>query len=95
MVTVVAKNYVRAEEVAKFKEIAKQLETLTNQNDAGCILYRLYQDMNDPTVFVFIEEWQDMQMLNNHFEAAHFVELVPQLRALCSKQGETNLLTSD
>ncbi len=95
MVTVVAKNYVREEEVARFKEIAKQLETLTNQNDAGCILYRLYQDINDPTIFVFIEQWQDMQMLKNHFEAAHFIELVPQLRALCSKQGETNLLSSD
>ncbi len=95
MITVVAKNFVRPDEAARYKELAKQLEALTNQNDAGCILYRLYQDMNDPTIFVFIEEWQNMQSLKAHFEAAHFTELVPQLQALCSRQGETNLLSSD
>ncbi len=95
MVTVVAKNFARPDATEQYKELAKQLEALTNQNDAGCIQYKLYTDINEPTIFMFIEQWQDMESLKAHFEAPHFKALVPQLQALCSKPGETNLLSCD
>lgn len=95
MITVVAKNYAKKDKIEEFKKIAQKLEQLTNQNDAGCISYKLYQDINDPTVFVFIEEWEDMKSLQNHTNAEHFTTLVSQMQPLCDRPGEANFLQRD
>ena len=39
--------------------------------EKGCIKYDLHQDQKDPSVFIFIEEWESEEDLNNHSGAAH------------------------
>lgn len=39
--------------------------------EAGCILYELMQNNNDPTDFTFVEEWESDESLNAHLESAH------------------------
>ncbi|MBR0596841.1 putative quinol monooxygenase [Sinanaerobacter chloroacetimidivorans] len=92
MIYVVAKNYIREEKVNDFMTLAKKLVEDTNSKDAGCIRYQLYQDINNPTVFTFIEEWESMELLNRHMEADHFKEIVPQLAAMSEKPEDVNIL---
>ncbi|MDD3169818.1 MAG: putative quinol monooxygenase [Eubacteriales bacterium] len=82
MIKVVANNLVKEEKTGEFLALAKKLTEATNKLDEGCIHYDLYRDINNPRLFTFIEEWENMEALTKHFAAAHFIELVPQLGAL-------------
>lgn len=79
MIKVVARNTVKKEKIEEFIALAEKLVELTNRKDAGCIHYRLYQDLSDPRILTFIEEWESMDALNSHMEADHFKEMVPKL----------------
>lgn len=70
-VTVVAKLVVKHESVASVKSELLKLVTPTRQEE-GCIEYRLHQDSEDPSVFVFYENWQSMDCLEKHMNSVHF-----------------------
>lgn len=90
MIKVVAKNFVKPDSIEAYKAIAKKLIEATNKNDAGCIRYELFQDINEPHIFAVIEEWESKDALQNHMSAKHFKELIPQMDALAEKPGEIN-----
>ena len=37
----------------------------------GCISYRFYSDLEDPSLFHVYEEWESMEHLSRHFVAPH------------------------
>ena len=39
--------------------------------DEGCIDYELYQSTDDPTVFVFFENWLSREDVDKHLETPH------------------------
>ena len=45
---------------------------LSTQNavvaEDGCISFRLYQDLEDPTVFFLFEEWETQEALEAHWK---------------------------
>jgi len=41
------------------------------RQEAGCIKYDLHQDQKDPSIFIFMEEWESAAHLQNHSTAAH------------------------
>ncbi len=88
MVTVVAKNTVKQENIQEFITIAKTLVEATNKLDDGCIRYDLYQDCDEPNVLTFIEEWESFEALEAHMKAEHFLKIVPQMSALAEAQED-------
>ncbi|QHQ63507.1 antibiotic biosynthesis monooxygenase [Anaerocolumna sedimenticola] len=91
MIKIVAKNYVKADKVNDYIELAKKLVKATNDKDAGCLHYQLYQDATDPQVLTFLEEWESDEHLKQHMEAEHFKEMVPALSEFQEKPGELNI----
>lgn len=89
MLKVVAKKQVENENREKILQL---LQTLAEESrkDQGCIRYGLYQDINDTSVITIIEEWEDQNCLEKHFNTAHFKELVPRISALAD-QEEVNI----
>ena len=79
MIKVVARNTVKKDKIEEFIAVAEKLVELTNKNDEGCIRYSLYQDVSDPQILTFIEEWESMDALDKHMAADHFKEMVPKL----------------
>ena len=70
-ITVVAKLTVKAGAVAAVKsELLKMIAP--TRAEEGCIEYRLHQDNDDPAVFTFYENWQNMTSLQQHMNSAHF-----------------------
>ena len=41
------------------------------RREAGCIQYDLHQDNNDPSVFLFYENWQSRELWQAHMNSAH------------------------
>jgi quinol monooxygenase YgiN len=89
-IKVVAKHYVKPEKIEDYIGLSKKLvkETLKEE---GCIEYGLYQDSKDPLILTMIEEWEDNNCLERHFDSAHFKEIVPLTTECFEKEVEMNI----
>lgn len=69
-VTVIAK--VRAKE-GMAEEVLKELTALLEPSraDAGCINYNLHRSADDESEFMFYENWQSRQALDDHIMTPH------------------------
>lgn len=90
MIRIVAKNFIKADKVDEFITLAKKLVQETNQNDAGCISYELYQDVSNTQILTIIEQWENKEALEQHMKAKHFTETVDLLKDLMEKPMEGN-----
>lgn len=90
MLRVIAKCLVKAEEIQTFKQYTIKLIEETRK-EAGNISYALYEDIANPQIITFIEEWQDKEALDQHMNSEHFKEIFPKLKALQEKEIEVNL----
>jgi quinol monooxygenase YgiN len=71
IVTVVAKLNVNEVVVEAVKtELLKMIEP--TRMEEGCIEYRLHQDNDDPTLFIFFEMWENLACLERHMTTPHF-----------------------
>ena len=87
MIKVVAKNYVRQNDLAQVVELYRELIELTRK-EKGCIRYELYQDEKDHLSIAMIEEWTTKEDLERHLSSDHFLRLVPQIREHMQKQTD-------
>jgi quinol monooxygenase YgiN len=57
-----------------------QVVAAASRAEAGCISYRLYEDTERENEFVFVEEWESSEALQQHFASSHvteFMEAIP------------------
>jgi quinol monooxygenase YgiN len=90
MINIVAKHFVKRDELDNFITLAKELVSETQKKDAGCIHYDLFQDLKDPQILTIIEEWENEDVLNKHMEAKHFKDIIPKLGGFFEKPPEVN-----
>jgi quinol monooxygenase YgiN len=74
-VTVVAKLTAKNESVEAVKAELLKMVAPTRREE-GCIEYRLHQDMADPAVFLFYENWQSPACLQQHLNSRHYQSYV-------------------
>ncbi|MDR3413920.1 MAG: putative quinol monooxygenase [Formivibrio sp.] len=48
----------------------------TRETDAGCISYVLHQDQADASLFYFLEQWENKELLDAHLQTPHIKALV-------------------
>ena len=60
----------RAEAVA-----ALNIAVAATEQEAGCITYRFYEDIDAPCRFHVYEEWESAEHLAAHGKSAHIAEL--------------------
>lgn len=53
--------------------VKAELEKLisTTRAEAGCLQYDLHQDNDDPTRFMFYENWESRELWQDHMNAPH------------------------
>ena len=90
MLKVVAKNYVKEENLSEFLNLAQEL-VLETKKENGSISYNVYQDETNSTILTFIEEWQTKECLNKHLSSKHFTKLIPLMSKLCTKEADMNI----
>jgi len=49
--------------------------------EAGCISYRVYEDTESSDEFVFVEEWESDEVLQQHFKTPHVAEFMGAIPA--------------
>lgn len=78
MIKVVAKNKVDTDKIDTVLSLYEELVNATRKEE-GCIVYELYQDVEDYTVLTMIEEWVDKASLDAHMKTEHFTRIVPMV----------------
>lgn len=91
MIKVVAKSLAKADKLDIILELSAELVEKTVKEE-GCIKYELFQDMKNPNVMIFIEEWESEEALSKHMASEHFTRIVPQLNEMKEKASEINIL---
>ena len=56
------------------EELKALLETMVDASRAekGCLLYNIYQMVDDPKTFVVIETWENDEALKGHQHSEHY-----------------------
>lgn len=52
------------------------------RREAGCISYRLLENLDAPAEFVFVEEWRDDSAIDAHLATPHLLHVVTQSQSL-------------
>ena len=90
MIRIVAQSVIKDDKREEYVKFAKELIEKSKQ-EQGCISYGLFQDINDNSIFTFIEEWQDQKAIDLHNKSEHFTRIVPLLANFRIGNGEVNL----
>ncbi|MCW8329044.1 antibiotic biosynthesis monooxygenase [Photobacterium sp. SDRW27] len=68
--TIVARIEAKADKVDLVKsELLKLIEP--TRKEKGCIQYDLHQDDSNPELFIFFENWESRELLQDHLNSAH------------------------
>lgn len=70
MIVVTGRVQIPAEARERFVEVATEM-CRRSREDQGCRGYRVYADLEQPTRYVFLEEWEDEGSLQRHFAQPH------------------------
>ena len=57
-----------------------QAVAAASRAEKGCLHYRVYEDTEAPNDFVFVEEWESREALEQHFATSHvreFMQAIP------------------
>lgn len=89
-IRVVAKSYVKPEKVQEFMGLCKNLVEATLKEE-GCIDYGLHQELDNPEILTFLEEWKDEKSLDKHLNSNHFKEIFPLISECLEKETEVDI----
>lgn len=90
MIKVVAKSEVKKGEKDKVLGMLDEMIEKTRAEE-GCISYELYEDVNNPNIITFIEEWENEESLNNHIKSEHFQRIIPVVNELKVNPGPADV----
>lgn len=81
MIKVVAKSEMKDGTKDQALRMLEEMIELTRQED-GCISYALYENITNPNIITFIEEWADEDKLKAHMNSEHFKRIIPEVNKL-------------
>ena len=81
-ITVVATFQAKPGKEAELKKALVSLVAPTHK-EAGCVNYDLHVSAEDPTKFLFHENWTSKAHLDAHLKNTHIEMLLPSLDELC------------
>jgi quinol monooxygenase YgiN len=87
MIVVTGRAHVPAAHRSRFAEVATEMCTRSRADD-GCVGYRVYEDLEQPEHYVFVEEWADEDALQRHFAQPHTGVFMRGLAGLLSAPAE-------
>lgn len=87
MVIVHARVPIKPEARERWLEIVAAVRNPSRGEDA-CRSYRIYENIETPNSFIFVEEWDDLDGLYRHFQTSHFGEFFSALGELLAGPPE-------
>lgn len=76
--TINARITVKPEAIEQFISFANVI-VLASNLEQGCLVYRLYQEVGNPSGFIFYEEYVDQDAVDFHNSTNHFKTFISQI----------------
>ncbi len=70
--TITARILAKADAREEVKREAIKLVEPTRKEE-GCVYYNLFNDIDNPNLFIFQECWESLALLEKHLQSAHMV----------------------
>jgi quinol monooxygenase YgiN len=77
---------------AEFENVAAQLTTLVNENEAECNFYHFNKSREDAQTYIAMEQYVDQEAFDLHCKTDYFRSLGKQLAACMSAPPKIELL---
>ncbi len=90
MIRIVARSVVQTYQKEEYLRLAREL-IVQSRKEPGCISYELYEDIHNPNVLTFLEEWEDQTAVDRHNNSTHFQTILPKMQLLCVGSTEITL----
>lgn len=90
MVEIISKMFVKEDKVDELIELFKEMIGPTKREE-GYIQYEMYQDEENPTILIVIEQWESRENFDMHLQSEHFERIVPKMSELMAKETEMNI----
>ncbi len=90
--TVIAKIKAKAGSEAQLEAAFREMITKV-RSEPGTLTYILHKSTQDPTVFVFVESYQDQAAFDFHGKTPHMAEMGGKLRGLVDGRPQIDVLT--
>jgi len=90
MIKVVAKMTLKPDKAEEMKTVATGLIAETVKEE-GNIAYQLFQEIKNPDVVFFIEEWESSEALRQHAKSTHFKEAMASISEMLAKEPEISV----
>lgn len=71
VICITAHFNVKTEKISEAQKLLYAMLEPT-RNETGCLKYDLYQDLENPERFSFIEEWETAESLESHRKTEHY-----------------------
>ena len=88
--TVIARVKAREEKVTQVKDLLMSLVAPTRA-EPGCVSYVLHQSVDDVCSFVFVEEWTDQAVLDEHLQTPYLKAFLAQADDLLAEPLDVTL----
>lgn len=93
MIIVLGSVTVRADAIDEALELSKQ-HVLRSQLETGCISHEVNIDSDNPNRLVFVERWETMSALDQHFQVPESGEFIIAMADLATTAPQMNLYES-
>ncbi|WP_282014641.1 putative quinol monooxygenase [Marinifilum flexuosum] len=90
MIEAVSKLFAKEDKIEKLISMFKEMIEPTKK-EKGYILYEMYQDKDNPSVLIVLEQWETKEDFDAHCSSEHFYRIVPQMLACMEKESEVNI----
>lgn len=78
MIKVIARSVIKKNHLSDALKLYELLVAETVK-ESGCISYELFQELDNPNSLTLIEEWENIEALQQHTQTPHFITLVEKL----------------
>lgn len=90
MLQTVSKIYVKEDQINEFIEVFRGMVDPTKKEN-GCIQYEMYQDEENPSTLIVLEQWGSRDDFDNHMKSEHLERILPKMGEFMRKEAEANL----
>ncbi len=90
MLIVTAKVWIKSDKVDEFLAAYRWMKPQV-LNDPGAIAYELHRSADDPSTFIFYEQYESKEAFDYHLSTDHFKALAARIDPLMTKPGEIGM----
>jgi len=83
-IAVIAELRFKTESVQQGLQLIKEIME-PSRKDHGCVYYHFHRSPEDPTCFIFVEQWSTKSSWEDHMEAPHLKKIKDRLEPILAE----------